>query len=176
MSDIDALFDSLTALQASRSRPPVHLWHPEQVGAIDIRIAENGAWYHEGDPIPRQALVNLFASILRREGGDYFLVTPVEKLRISVDDVPFVLHDMDVRGAGRHKELLFTTNVQDYVTADAEHALEMREGIPYLHVRDELYARASRPVYYRLIEEGEHEDDEFVVYSSAARFILGRVE
>ena len=176
MSDIDALFDSLTALQASKSRPPVHLWNPERVGAIDIRIDENGGWYHEGDPIPRQALVNLFASILRREGSDYFLVTPVEKLGISVDDVPFVLHDMNVRGAGKHKELLFTTNVQDYVTADAEHALEMRLGIPYLHVRDELYARASRPVYYRLVEEGDQEGDQFVVYSSGVRFTLGGVE
>ncbi len=176
MSDIDVLFESLTALQASKSRPPVHLWQPEHIGEIDIRIDDNGAWYHEGDPIPRQALVNLFASILRREGDDYFLVTPVEKLRISVDDVPFVLHDMDVRGAGKHKDLLFTTNVRDYVTADAQHGLEMRAGIPYLHVRDALFAKASRAVYYRLVEEGQREDDEFVVYSSNTRFALGRLE
>ncbi len=173
MTDIDQLFRQLTELQAAKRLPPVHLWQPERVGSIDMRIAANGDWYHEGGKIHRQPLVNLFAGILRREEDDYFLVTPVEKLEICVEDAPFVATDLDVRGSGQEAELLFTTNVGDYVLADREHPLVVREGKPYLLVRDGLEALLARPVYYRLVDHASEEQGRLVVYSSGARFELG---
>ena len=88
MSDIDELFETLTNLQRSKRLPPLHLWQPEHEGVIDIRIDREGAWYHEGVRIQRQPLVDLFATILRREGDDYFLVTPAEKMKIEVEEAP----------------------------------------------------------------------------------------
>ena len=98
MSDIDDLFETLTNLQRSKRLPPLHLWQPEHVGVIDIRIDREGIWYHEGTRIERQPLVDLFATILRREKDDYYLVTPAEKMRIVVDEAPFIAIDLDVRG------------------------------------------------------------------------------
>ena len=91
MSDIDELFETLTNLQRSKRLPPLHLWQPEHEGVIDIRIDREGAWYHEGVRIQRQPLVDLFATILRREGDDYFLVTPAEKMKIAVEEAPLLL-------------------------------------------------------------------------------------
>jgi len=168
-------FDELVALHQQRSLPPVHLWQPERVGDIDIRIDTGGDWYHDGDPIRRQPLVDLFATILRKDGPDYFLVTPAEKLKIQVEDVPFAAIDMEVRGVGRSQDLLFTTNVGDIVLADAVHTLEMRNEKPYLMVRDGLEARLTRSVFYRLVEEGVEEDGTLVLYSQGARFPLGAI-
>jgi hypothetical protein len=123
MSDIDELFETLTNLQRSKRLPPLHLWQPEHEGVIDIRIDREGAWYHEGARIQRQPLVDLFATILRREGDDYFLVTPAEKMKIAVEEAPFIAIDLDVRGVGAAKQLLFSTNVGDYVVADQDHRL-----------------------------------------------------
>ena len=173
MSDIDQLFAALTGAQANKRLPPVHLWQPERTGAIDIRIDGAGQWYHEGGRIRRQPLVDLFAGILRRENDDYYLVTPAEKLKIAVEDAPFVAIDLDVRGAGQEAELLFTTNVGDYVLADTAHPLNVRDGRPYLEVRDGLEALLSRPVYYRLVEHALEEDGRLAVYSAGARFELG---
>lgn len=169
-------FDELVALHEQRSLPPVHLWQPERVGTIDIHIDAHGNWFHEGDPIKRQPLVDLFATILRKDDGDYFLVTPAEKLKIQVDDVPFVAVDMEVRGAGTAMDLLFTINVGDIVMANAEHNLEMRDDKPYLMVRDGLQALLTRSVFYRLVEEGVEENGTLVVYSQGARFPLGPVD
>ena len=173
-------FEELIDLAAEKSLPPVHLWQPEREGKIDIHIDARGDWYHEGDPITRQALVDLFATILRKDGADYYLVTPVEKLRITVDDVPFMAVDMEVRGEGGSTDLLFTTNVGDIVMADAEHPIEMRGEKPYLMVRDGLDAKLTRSVFYRLVDEGLEEPDgnknALVVYSQGARFALGAIE
>lgn len=145
--------DEIAALADSQSRPPVAQWHPEREGAIDIRIAADGTWYHEGDPIRRERLVRLFSTILRREeDGSFALVTPVEKFAIRVDDAPFVAVEMKT-GADR---LAFRLNTGDLVVAGPGHALETGEGpdgrLPYLHVRDGLWAKLARPVYYELIE------------------------
>ncbi len=178
-------FDELLALHQQRSLPPVHLWEPERIGEIDIHIDAQGVWFHEGDPIQRQPLVNLFATILRKDAADYYLVTPVEKLKIRVDDVPFMATDMEVRGTGEAQDLLFTTNVGDVVVADASHPLQMRGEKPYLMVRDGLEALLTRPVFYRLVDlcveegveegvaEGVDESGTLVVYSQGARFALG---
>ena len=175
-SDVETLFEQLMTLEAQKRRPPVHLWNPQHTGEIDIVILANGDWLHEGTRIERPALVNLFSTILRREDDAYYLVTPVEKLRITVEDVPFLAIDMEVQGQGTGCSLLFTTNVDDHVVADAAHALTMREGIPYVHVRDGLHAKLARSVYYRLIDVAREEGDEMAVYSQGTRFSLGSVQ
>ncbi len=128
-------------------------------GDIDIRIAGDGTWFHEGCPIGRLPLVKLFASVLRREeDGDYWLVTPVEKARIVVDDAPFVAVELDASGAGEAQRLRFRTNLDEWVGVDADHPLAFRalpgsaEKAPYLTVRDGLEARVARAAYYALVE------------------------
>lgn len=141
--------------------PPVHTWNPEHCGEIAIRIARDGTWYHEGRPILRQRLVKLFASILRRDEDVYFLVTPVEKLAIEVEDAPFIAVEMTVHGAGREQVLVFRTNVDDRVMAGPEHPLRIETApgseapSPYVHVRDGLEALIARSVYYDLVELAE---------------------
>lgn len=139
------------AKTAERGLPPVHLWRPAHCGAIDIRIAADGRWLHEGSPIGREALVRLFARVLRRDPDGYVLVTPAEKLSIAVDDAPFVA----VAVRADEGALTFTTNVGDEVAADAGHAIRVADGPggaprPYLHVRRGLEALIARPVFYEL--------------------------
>ena len=178
-SDAETLFDQLQALQADKKLPPVHQWHPERVGRIDIRIARDGTWYHEGDPIRRQALVKLFSTVLRRDDDGHWLVTPAEKLKIDVEDAPFIAVNMEVKGEGRNAQLLFTTNVQDHVVADAAHPLRVEdqdgEPRPYVTVRHGLDALINRAVFYRLVEQAMPENRELVVYSRGERFSLGRI-
>ena len=162
-----------------RSLPPVERWNPRQEGEIDIRIAANGDWYHEGGLIRRSAIAKLFATILRVDDGEHFLVTPAEKLRIRVDDAPFIATDMETDGEGRARRILFTTNVEDVVLADADHPIvvEDRQGEPrpYVEVRRSLRALIARSVFYRLVDLAcEGPDGEFFVWSSGTRFVLGR--
>src|SRR5579875_3676673 len=137
--------------------PPVHLWHPEHCGEIDIRIARDGAWFHDGAPIQRQALVRLFSTVLRLDPDGFHLVTPVEKLRIRVEDAPFTAVRVDRLGG----DLRFLTTVGDEVVAGPEHRIEVStdrdsgERAPYLHVRRGLMARLTRPVFYELVERAE---------------------
>ena len=177
MTDIDSLFDSLEALQADKKLPPVAQWQPERVGHIDIRIARDGAWYHEGAPFKRLALVKLFATVLRRDPDGFCLVTPAEKLLIEVEDAPFLAIDLDVRGEGARAELLFSTSLEDYVVADAAHPIRVEqqdgEPRPYILVRDGLEALINRPVFYRLVDQAIHENNQLVVYSRGNRFPLG---
>jgi hypothetical protein len=175
VAESERLFAQLQKNQQARTLPPVHLWHPEREGQIDIQIDQDGAWYHEGRPIRRQAMVDLFATILRRDGDDYFLVTPAEKLRIEVVDVPFIAIDLDVRGAVPHTDLLFTTNVGDHVMLDDAHPLSMDGNVPYILVRAGLEARLNRSVYYRLVEYGVEENGVLYVVSRGSRFALGNV-
>lgn len=159
----------------AKGPPPVHLWNPPLTGEIDIRIARDGQWYHEGSPIQRPELVRLFASILKTEDGAYFLVTPVEKYRICVEDVPFVAIDF-VKEAG---VLRFETNVGDTVIASAENPIRVEEDAetgepaPYIHVRRGLEALIDRKSFYRLAEIGETEGDHTVVRSGEAVFAIG---
>jgi hypothetical protein len=153
---------SLEGLTASLPRPggkglpPVHLWDPPFCGDIDMRIAADGTWFYMKTPIGRPALVKLFASVLKREGGKYFLVTPVEKVGILVDDVPFLAVEMKIEPG----VLKFRTNVDDWAACGPEHALrfepEPTGGLrPYLHVRGDLWARLTRTLFYDLVERGE---------------------
>jgi hypothetical protein len=155
--------DRLTAAAkdaATRGLPPVHLWNPPFCGDLDIRIAGDGTWYYMGTPIGRPALVRLFSTILKRENGSYFLVTPVEKVGIRVDDAPFMAVEMQKSSANPGPLLRFRTNVDDWVDCDAAHRLRFEPGeagglTPYLHVRADLWAKVTRPLYYELVDMGE---------------------
>jgi hypothetical protein len=137
-----------------RGLPPVHLWNPPNCGDIDIRIRKDGVWFHEGTPIGREALVRLFSTVLRKDEDGIYLVTPVEKLRIQVEDAPFVATRVDRDG----ESLRFTTNVGDEVEAGPENPIRVEmdprsgEPRPYLHVRRGLEALIARPVFYELAE------------------------
>lgn len=137
--------------------PPVERWHPARSGTIDIRIASDGTWYHEGGAISRPAMVRLFSSILRREGDDYWLVTPAEKLKITVEAAPFVASALVSEGSGADRKLAFRLNTDEAVIAGPEHRLwlEPRPGgghWPMLQVRGGLNALITRPVYYELAQ------------------------
>lgn len=142
---------------------PVHLWDPPHCGALDIRIARDGTWYYLGTPIGRPELVRLFSSILRRDGDEYVLVTPVEKVSIIVDDAPFVAVDFTATGSGKAQEITFETNVGEQVTAGPDHPIRVThdpatgEPAPYILVRDRLEALIDRKSFYRLVELGTEE-------------------
>src|SRR6185437_8866038 len=134
---------------------------------IDMRIARDGTWYHQGSPIGRRELVRLFSTILRKDPDGYVLVTPAEKMRITVDDAPFLAVLMDVEGEGKDQRLRFTTNVGDEVIASAENPVRVEtdpqtdEPAPYVHVRKGLEARIARAVFYQMADlavpgDGEH--------------------
>ncbi|MGD9295200.1 MAG: DUF1285 domain-containing protein [Roseobacter sp.] len=160
----------------TRGSPPVHLWNPPFCGDIDMRIARDGTWFYEGTPINRPGLVKLFSSILRKEGEDYFLVTPVEKAGIKVADAPFVAVDFEVKGAGATQEITFLTNVGDETVAGADLPLRVErdadtgEPSPYVRVRANLDALIDRKSFYRLVDLGTHHEGWFGLWSSGAFF------
>ena len=162
-----------------RGLPPVHLWNPPHCGEIDIRIRKDGLWFHEGSPIGREALVRLFSTVLRRDPDGFHLVTPVEKMKITVEDAPFLAVRVDRDGAA----LRFLTNVGDEVEAGPDHAIRVEtdpltgEPAPYLHVRRGLEARLRRPVFYELVEMAEERDTpqgrQLAVNSNGVWFPIG---
>ena len=186
--DLDSAPDSPTAASIASSAkqagkkgpPPVHLWNPPFCGDLDMRIARDGNWFYLGTPIGRKPLVKLFASIIRKDGDDYFLVTPVEKVGIQVDDAPFVAVDFDTRGDGRSQSVTFTTNVDEQVTASQNKPIrvmrdpESGEVSPYVLVRSNLEALIDRKSFYRLVEICTHETYEgarwFGLWSEGAFF------
>ena len=176
MPEIGELFDQLVQEKKSKNLPPVATWKPSNIGKIDIFIDCLGDWYHEGQPIKRQEIINLFSTILRRDEDGYCLVTPYEKLIIEVEDVPFIVVEMASRGENEERELIFRTNVNDVITADNNHKLWVtnakEEPRPYLHIRSGLNALLSRPVYYQLIELCIWDDGNCYIYSANTRFDL----
>jgi uncharacterized protein len=156
-----AATDAAKAGSAGRGLPPVHLWNPPFCGDLDMRIAGDGTWFYMGTPIGRPALVRLFSTILKREDGKHFLVTPVEKVGIRVDDAPFLAVEMQNEQSERGGRLLrFRTNVDDWVPCDGGHRLRFEMAAdggltPYLHVRSDLWAKVTRALYYDLVDMGE---------------------
>ena len=150
---------SVSAATRGKGLPPVHLWNPPFCGDLDIRIARDGTWFYLGTPIGRPALVKLFSSILKKEAGKYYLVTPVEKVGIQVDDAPFVAVDVDQHDGDLH----FTTQVGDTMIAGPDHPIrverdpETGEPSPYVLVRSNLEALIDRKSFYRLVDLGLHE-------------------
>ena len=147
---------------AKRGPPPVHLWNPPFCGDIDIRIARDGTWYYLGTPIGRAPLVRLFSSILKRESGRYYLVTPAEKVGITVDDAPLLAVDFTVLNPGPDQVIRFVTKTEDEVEASATDQIrlatdaETGEPTPYVHVRAGLEAMIDRKSFYRLVDLGVH--------------------
>ena len=145
-------------------RPPVELWNPPFCGDLDMRIAADGTWFYLKTPIVRPSLVKLFASVLKREGDNYYLVTPVEKCGIQVDDAPFLAVELNVEDGASGRVLNFRTNVDDWIACGPEHLLrfEPEEGTgglkPYLHVRRDLWAKVTRALFFDLVELGEERD------------------
>jgi len=186
----DAFSIGLASLQrdaaAGRGLPPVEKWNPAHCGDIDIRIARDGTWYHQGSPIGRKELVRLFSTILRRDPDGFVLVTPAEKMRIVVEDAPFLAVLLDVEGEGRDRKLVFTTNVGDQAIAGPANPIRVetdpatQEPAPYVHIRKGLEARIARPVFYQLADlavpgEGEHQGL-LGVWSSGVFYPLGPPE
>jgi hypothetical protein len=167
------------ASAGKRGLPPVHLWNPPNCGEIDIVIKKNGLWFHEGTPIGREALVRLFSTVLRKDPDGIYLVTPVEKMKITVEDAPFIAVRVDRAG----EALSFITNVGDEVEAGPDHAIrvemdaETGEPRPYIHVRGGLEALINRPVFYELVEMATLRDGDqgrrHYVRSNGAWFAVG---
>ncbi|TMV91365.1 DUF1285 domain-containing protein [Thioclava sp. BHET1] len=163
---------------ARKGPPPVHLWDPPFCGDLDMEIRTDGSWFYLGTPIGRPALVRLFASILKKEGDAYFLVTPVEKVGIRVQDAPFVAVDFDAQDTGEAQVLRFETNVGDQIVADADHAIRVERSAdgtprPYLHVRRGLEARIDRKSFYRLVDlavERPHKGEDWLGVLSSGQF------
>ncbi len=178
----DNLFQSIAQMEEDyqASLPPVHLWNPELSGDLDMRIDREGRWFYQGGEIHRAAMVKMFSRILKREGDDFFLVTPVEKWRIQVDVAPFLMTDFTiVKDDDAYSEgILLTTNVGNEVLLNQDHPLwvdtaEDGSPLPMVMVRDGLPGLLSRSVYYRLVEHAREQDGHFYVISVGERFLLG---
>ncbi len=161
MIDLMRYAAALEGAQGKKGLPPVERWDPPYCGEMNLIIRRDGLWIHEGTPIGRARLVRLFSTVLKREDEKYFLVTPVEKLGIEVEDAPFLAVLMRTEGEGEARRLTFVTNVGDEMTAGPGHEIEFRvnektgEATPYVHVRAGLWALAARAVYYDLVALGE---------------------
>jgi hypothetical protein len=175
--DISALQQQISNAGDSTSMPPVEKWNPEFCGDMNLTIKRNGQWWHEGTPFTRAPLIKLFASVIKKEGEDYFLVTPVEKIGISVEDVPFVVID-------EHYEdgvLNVVTNCGDKIALGEEHPVELREFqgslVPYCLVRRNLWARVHQNVLYRWADSAQQiaENGKQTLYlqSGDYRFSIG---
>lgn len=171
MTDILSLSAQLGKFEgSSKALPPIHEWNPDLSGDMDMEIKANGDWYHEGDPILREKLSKLFSSILRKEGEDHFLVTPVEKWRIKVEDQPFsaVLADY----SGDHIKLI--TSLGDEIVLDDENKWAF-DGVkaPRVLVRDDLWARLGRNAFYEMVERAEEIGGQFWLNHGALKFKIG---
>ncbi len=164
-SGLEAITGAL-ARAGAKGPPPVERWNPPFCGDLDMRIAADGTWFYMKTPIGRPALVKLFASVLKREGDSYFLVTPVEKCGITVDDAPFLAVELNIEDGAEGRVLHFRTNVDDWVSCGPHHALRFEPeagtgGLkPYLHVRRDLWAKVTRTLFFDLVEIGEERDVE----------------
>jgi hypothetical protein len=162
---LKGVIEAVKTQAPGRGLPPVHLWNPARCGDIDIVIRRSGTWVHEGSPIGREALVRLFSTILRKDPDGFHLVTPVEKMRITVEDAPFVAVRVNqVNDAAGRRVLRFLTNVGDEVDAGPDNPIrveidaETGEPRPYVHVRRGLEALIARPVFYEIAELAEERE------------------
>jgi len=184
MSELERILADIDAVEAgSEARRD---WNPQREGEIDIRIAADGTWYHEGRPFRRAALVRLFAGVLRREADGYFLVTPAEKLRIEVEDAPFVAGLVERIDDGGRQAIVFTTNIGSRIVVDADHPLRVDvdeqsgEPRPYVQMHDGLEALIGRGAFFELAsfaEEKQRDGARFLcVDSRGVSFELGRCD
>ena len=172
----EGIASAARAASGKKGLPPVHLWNPDFCGDLDMRIARDGTWFYLGTPIGRKELVRLFSTILRQDDDKYFLVTPVEKVGIKVDDAPFVAVDFEATGSGLDQSLTFETNVGDFTIAGKDNQIRVvrdaqsGEPSPYVHVRAGLEALIDRKSFYRLVDIGAHHEDWFGIWSGGQFF------
>lgn len=164
-SALSRLIAALGPDAGRKGPPPVERWNPDYCGEIDMRIAADGTWHYMGTPINRPALVRLFSTVLRKDPERYVLVTPVERVGITVEDVPFLAVEMAVEGEGDGRQIAFRTNVDDLVQVDADHPLrferDAQDGVrPYVLVRGGLWARLTRALALDLVALGEERDED----------------
>lgn len=163
---------------------PVEKWNPDYCGEMDMVIKADGSWWHEGSPLTRRGLIDLFASILRKDAdGETYLVTPVEKIKIAVERAPFVAVRVDIEGEGKSQRIFFTTNLDDVVEAGPESPIrvetdpETLEPAPFVTIRGRLEAALKRSVFYELVEHAvERDTDEgkqLGIWASCTFFPLG---
>lgn len=174
------LFDSLSDVPQHKL-PPVEKWQPEREADIDITIKADGRWWHEGGEIKRHELVRLFASILVCEDdGEYYLVTPVEKLRLKVEDAPLLIVESVTEAQAALQTVFVRTNLDDAFRIDADHKIEVRSGIPYVYVRRGLWAKVGRNVYYQWIDEallaGNQKNDDLFIVSAGNEHVIGQTK
>lgn len=183
----NSLLQQIESLPENSGLPPVHLWNPPFCGDIDIRISRDGQWFYQGSPIGREAMVRLFSTVLRYdEDHCFYLVTPVEKVRIQVDDAPFIATSLTVKPGDSGQILTFTTNVGDNAELGKDHPLwlapDKQSGFmqPYILVRDRLKALIHRNVFYELVELAEERiingQKQLIVSSNNHSFSLGSLE
>lgn len=177
---VESLAAAAQKAAKGKGLPPVHLWNPDCCGDIDMRIARDGTWYYLGTPIGRKPMVRLFSTIIRLDpDGKYYLVTPVEKVGITVEDAPFVAVEMTVEGKGRDQKLTFRSNVDDFATAGPDNPIrveidpETQEPSPYVRMRSNLDALIARAVFYDMVELAEERDGVLGVWSNGVFFPLG---
>lgn len=165
----------IAELVAARKLPPVESWHPKETGDSEMRIAADGKWYHQGGEITRPAMIRAFSSLLLRDAdGRHYLVTPQQKLAIDVEDAPFIAVELQNTGEREDRTLAFRLNSDDLVVAGPQHMIELRDGLPYLHVRAGLWAKLARPVYYELAELALTESpDAARIWSDGEIFSIG---
>ncbi len=182
----DSLLNNLEKIRTEAGLPPVHAWNPPFCGDMDMVIRRDGSWHYMGSPIGRASMVRLFSTIMRHDDDDcYYLVTPVEKVRIQVEDAPFVAIAVDVEGEGQNQVLTFTTNVGDTVRLDSEHPFrvdldpESAEPSPYILVRDQLEALVHRNIFYQLVEMADiqpmENSDWYGIWSGGAFYKIAPV-
>ncbi|MFQ3345992.1 MAG: hypothetical protein ACI89A_000529 [Porticoccaceae bacterium] len=183
---LDNMFADLLALQSDSvtKLPPVHLWNPKNSGDMDIRIDREGRWIHEGGEIKRPALVQLFSSILKLENNEYFLVTPVEKWKISVEVAPFFITQVTRVIRDDQQAISCTTLNDETIILNEDHPLIIKyeslsdQPTPLVKVRGNLWALVSRSAFYQLVAWGENssgnEDNAVYLTSMGRQFLLGK--
>lgn len=180
----DNLAKTVKGTVKDTQHPPLEKWHPKLSGDMDLLITRDGQWLHKGQPLAREAIVRLFSTILRREDdGEYYLLTPVEKWRIHVEDTPLLVHSLNVEGEGDAQTVTLTTNVGEILEVGNEHPLDIgtypdsEEPRPVIHVRHGLVARLVTAAYYDLtahmIEQTENGESVFGVFSRGNFYKIG---
>ena len=183
--DLEKIIQTIQSGDAPKL-PPVHLWQPDVVGEMDLQIDKHQQWFHEGAAFKRQSLVKLLSSVMRLDDGEYYLVTPTEKMRITVEDVPFsivsMLDDFDdkqalQRGGVNRQALVLLTNTEQIIRLDKDCQWQLRDfdgvSIPYVEVRAGLWARVTRAVFYQMAERAEVKDNQLLLISADCEFVLG---
>ena len=182
---LKSLFNNIDTHRNTKSLPSAHLWDPPFCGNIPLLIHSDGVWSYNGTPITRMNMVRLFASVLRKnEDNQYFLVTPYEKLGIKVEDVPFIMTLMEKTKTNNQSIITLTTQLNDSVVICEEYPLEMKlynakTLVPYIRVRDNLYGRIHRNLYYQILDQAEVKQTQkgqaIGLYSAGEFFVIENI-